>query len=62
MPYDKKHLDLQQLRKKAERIVDERKEETFEKSESDISDMVRLIHELEVYQEEVETSKPGAET
>ncbi len=54
MTYDKKHFDLQQLRKKAEQIVDERQEETFEKSESDISDMVRLIHELEVYQEEVE--------
>ncbi len=53
MPNDKKHFDLQQLRKKAEQIVDERQEETY-KSESDISDMVRLIHELEVYQEEVE--------
>ncbi len=51
MPHDDRDFDLQQLRKKAEQIVDERQEETFEKSESD---MVRIIHELEVYQEEVE--------
>ncbi len=54
MPNNEKHVDLAQLRKKAEQIVDERKGETVEKSESEISDMVRLIHELEVYQEEVE--------
>ena len=51
MHYEDKNFDLVQLKKKAAQIVSERREEKTEKS---ASDMARLIHELEVYQEEVE--------
>ncbi|HKJ99069.1 MAG TPA: response regulator [Desulfotignum sp.] len=51
MQYEDKDFELVQLKKKAEQIVGERQKEKFENK---TSDMDRLVHELEVYQEEVE--------
>ncbi|MEE4364551.1 MAG: response regulator [Desulfotignum sp.] len=51
MQYEDKDFDLAQLKKKAAQIVGERQKEKFENK---ASDMARLIHELKIYQEEVE--------
>ena len=51
MQYEDKDFDLAQLKKKAAQIVGERQKEKFENK---ASDMARLVHELEIYQEEVE--------
>jgi signal transduction histidine kinase len=51
MQYEDKDFDLAQLKKKAEQIVGERQKEKVKNKASDIA---RLIHKLEVYQEEVE--------